>query len=67
MHRSILITIAFGFRNLANYRHGLEEFARVLKPGGTLAILEFSQPTNPRIRRLCTDSFPRACCRGSAA
>jgi demethylmenaquinone methyltransferase / 2-methoxy-6-polyprenyl-1,4-benzoquinol methylase len=42
-----LVTIAFGFRNLANYRHGLEEFARVLKPGGTLAILEFSQPTNP--------------------
>lgn len=42
-----LITIAFGFRNLANYRHGLAEFVRVLKPGGTLAILEFSQPTNP--------------------
>jgi demethylmenaquinone methyltransferase/2-methoxy-6-polyprenyl-1,4-benzoquinol methylase len=42
-----LITVAFGFRNLANYRHGLAEFARVLKPGGTLAILEFSQPTNP--------------------
>jgi demethylmenaquinone methyltransferase/2-methoxy-6-polyprenyl-1,4-benzoquinol methylase len=42
-----LITVAFGFRNLANYRQGLMEFARVLKPGGTLAILEFSQPTNP--------------------
>lgn len=42
-----LITVAFGFRNLANYRQGLIEFARVLKPGGTLAILEFSQPTNP--------------------
>jgi len=42
-----LITVAFGFRNLTNYRHGLEELARVLKPGGTLAILEFSQPTNP--------------------
>jgi demethylmenaquinone methyltransferase/2-methoxy-6-polyprenyl-1,4-benzoquinol methylase len=42
-----LVAIAFGFRNLANYRHGLDEFARVLKPGGTLAILEFSQPTNP--------------------
>src|SRR6202050_1249631 len=41
-----LITVAFGFRNLTNYRHGLEELARVLKPGGTLAILEFSQPTN---------------------
>ncbi len=41
-----LITMAFGFRNLANYRSGLEELHRVLKPGGTLAILEFSQPTN---------------------
>ncbi len=42
-----LITVAFGFRNLANYRHGLEELLRVLKPGGVLAILEFSQPVNP--------------------
>jgi demethylmenaquinone methyltransferase/2-methoxy-6-polyprenyl-1,4-benzoquinol methylase len=41
-----LITVAFGFRNLTNYRHGLEELARVLKPGGVLAILEFSQPAN---------------------
>lgn len=41
-----LITIAFGFRNLANYGSGLEELRRVLKPGGTLAILEFSKPTN---------------------
>ena len=41
-----LITIAFGFRNLANYTRGLEELLRVLKPGGVAAILEFSQPTN---------------------
>ncbi len=39
-----LVTIAFGFRNLANYRAGLEEMARVLRPGGVAAILEFSQP-----------------------
>ncbi len=38
------ISIAFGFRNLANYRAGLGEFHRVLKPGGVLAILEFSHP-----------------------
>ena len=41
-----LITCAFGFRNLANYDEGLEEFLRVLKPSGVAAILEFSQPTN---------------------
>jgi demethylmenaquinone methyltransferase/2-methoxy-6-polyprenyl-1,4-benzoquinol methylase len=41
-----LITIAFGFRNLASYRKGLIELARVLRPGGKLAILEFSQPPN---------------------
>ena len=39
-----LITTAFGFRNLANYRAGLEEFHRVLKPGATVGILDFSEP-----------------------
>lgn len=41
-----LITIAFGFRNLANYGDGLRELRRVLKPEGMVAILEFSQLTN---------------------
>ncbi len=41
-----LVTIAFGFRNLANYRRGLDELWRVMKPGGVVAILEFSQPRN---------------------
>ena len=39
-----LIVTAFGFRNLANYEGGLCEFHRVLKPGGRLGILEFSEP-----------------------
>jgi demethylmenaquinone methyltransferase / 2-methoxy-6-polyprenyl-1,4-benzoquinol methylase len=39
-----LVTAAFGFRNLANYERGLREFARVLKQGGELGILEFTEP-----------------------
>ena len=39
-----LITTAFGFRNLANYRDGLAEFHRVLKPDGQVGILDFSEP-----------------------
>ena len=38
------ISIAFGFRNLVDYQAGLAECLRVLKPGGALAILEFSHP-----------------------
>jgi demethylmenaquinone methyltransferase/2-methoxy-6-polyprenyl-1,4-benzoquinol methylase len=41
-----LITVGFGFRNLASYEAGLAEMRRVLRPGGMAAILEFSQPPN---------------------
>jgi demethylmenaquinone methyltransferase / 2-methoxy-6-polyprenyl-1,4-benzoquinol methylase len=44
------VSIAFGFRNLANYGAGLCELHRVLKPGGILAILEFSHPRRGAIR-----------------
>jgi demethylmenaquinone methyltransferase / 2-methoxy-6-polyprenyl-1,4-benzoquinol methylase len=47
-----LITVAFGFRNLTNYRAGLLEMLRVLRPSGVAAILEFSQPPNPVFRAI---------------
>lgn len=45
-------TIAFGIRNVAEPRKALAELARVLRPGGRLAILEFGQPRIPGIRTL---------------
>jgi len=38
------VTVAFGVRNFENLQAGLKEMMRVMKPGGTVAILEFSKP-----------------------
>jgi len=47
-----LVTVAFGFRNLADYSAGLAEMYRVLKPSGVAAILEFSLPGNTAFGKL---------------
>jgi demethylmenaquinone methyltransferase / 2-methoxy-6-polyprenyl-1,4-benzoquinol methylase len=41
------VTVGFGVRNFADRDRGLAEMARVLRPGGRLVILEFTQPRRP--------------------
>jgi demethylmenaquinone methyltransferase / 2-methoxy-6-polyprenyl-1,4-benzoquinol methylase len=38
------VTAAYGVRNFENLEKGMTEMYRVLKPGGTLMVLEFSKP-----------------------
>jgi demethylmenaquinone methyltransferase/2-methoxy-6-polyprenyl-1,4-benzoquinol methylase len=47
-----LVASAFGFRNLANYEAGLQVILRILKPGGTVAILEFTEPPDSLFGRI---------------
>jgi len=46
------VTVAFGVRNFEDLEKGLQEMLRVLKPGGRLAVLEFSHPKTAGIRQL---------------
>jgi demethylmenaquinone methyltransferase/2-methoxy-6-polyprenyl-1,4-benzoquinol methylase len=46
------VTVAFGVRNFEHLEKGLAEIKRVLKPGGKLVVLEFSQPKTAGVTQL---------------
>jgi demethylmenaquinone methyltransferase/2-methoxy-6-polyprenyl-1,4-benzoquinol methylase len=54
------VTISFGLRNLVSVADGLAEMARVVRPGGTLVVCEFSHPTNPTFRTVYENYLMRA-------
>lgn len=51
------VTVAFGLRNLSNYGQGLNEMFRVLRPGASLLVVEFSQPRIPVFRHIYKTYF----------
>jgi demethylmenaquinone methyltransferase/2-methoxy-6-polyprenyl-1,4-benzoquinol methylase len=51
--------VAFGVRNLVDLDGGLSEIARVLKPGATAVVLDFSLPTTWPVRPLYLFYFRR--------
>jgi demethylmenaquinone methyltransferase/2-methoxy-6-polyprenyl-1,4-benzoquinol methylase len=51
------VTMAFGIRNVADPAAACREIARVLRPGGRLAVLEFSMPRVPLVRGAYTWYF----------
>jgi len=46
------VTVAFGLRNMASWEKALDEIHRVLRPGGLLAVLDFSLPPRGPLREI---------------
>ena len=46
------VTVAFGVRNFENLEQGLKDINRVIKPGGQIVVLEFSQPEKVPFKQL---------------
>lgn len=46
------VTVGYGLRNLTRWERGVEEMARVARPGGRLVVLDFGKPANPLWRAL---------------
>lgn len=44
------VTVAYGVRNFENLLKGYSEMLRVLRPGGTICVIELSTPTSPVIK-----------------
>jgi len=49
--------VGFGIRNVGQIDRALEEVARVMRPGGRFALLEFTLPPNPLIRTVYATYF----------
>jgi demethylmenaquinone methyltransferase/2-methoxy-6-polyprenyl-1,4-benzoquinol methylase len=54
-----IVSVAFGLRNVTNTKLGLREMARVCRPGGRVAVLEFSTPGNRLFRGVYSFYFRR--------
>ena len=54
-----VVTVAFGLRNVADTVKGVDELIRVARPGGKVAILEFSRPRGPVLGRLYLTFFKK--------
>jgi demethylmenaquinone methyltransferase/2-methoxy-6-polyprenyl-1,4-benzoquinol methylase len=54
-----IVCVAFGLRNVADTDRGLAEMVRVAAPGGRIAVLEFSTPTQQPLKAMYAWYFRR--------